>query len=211
MVVPFLALPFVGSVPVLERATLFAFPVAWFAFFGSIGKVDAHFLRHLLPSYPAVILGALHVWQRIATQDGQRRSIVLGAASILSAAWLPRGLTQSPEPPDTSRVAAAWVDYRVPPGGVVLTDQLLNNAIHYYTGHRHFPITLLVPRMPAVDLAALRRAARAEGNGEDWFLIAHSSEMASFRATYPELQLQEIRSGPTWEFYRVADIAEKDR
>jgi len=207
---PFLALPFIRSVAAVERVALFLFVTVWFAFFGTIAKVDPYFLRHLLPVYPAIILGSLHVWRWLAAGGGLRRPLVLGAVALLTVAWLPRGLVESPEPPDTSRVAAAWVDFRVPPRGVVLTDQLMNNAIYYYTGHRHFPLTLMVPRIPAVDLAALRRAAHAAGNWDDWFLIVHRSEVAGFRSTYPELQLEELHAGPTWDFYRVAAIAGSD-
>jgi hypothetical protein len=208
---PFIAFPFLKKAPLVERAALTVFVVAWFGFFGAVDKSEPFFLRYFLPIYPAVILGSVHLWHFLARTTRVPGPLVMASAVALSAAWiLPRALDEEPIQADTSRVAAAWVDYLVPPGAAILTDGALNGAVYYYTGHRHFPITLHVPRRQDVDVAMLKRAARAAGNGEDWFLLVPRWEMNDFQANYPELHVQVIHTGPTWRIYRIAAIEGAD-
>jgi hypothetical protein len=210
---PFFAFPFIKRVPAVQRTALTLFVVAWFGFFGAVDKSEPFFLRYFLPIYPAVILGSLHVWHSLARATGAPRPLVMASAVALSAAWiLPRALDEEPLQPDTSRVAAAWVDYLVPPGAAILTDDVLNGAVYYYTGRRHFPITLHVPRRQDVntDVAMLKRAARVAGEGEDWFLLVPRWEMTAFQANYPELHVQLIHTGPTWQLCRIAAIEGAD-
>jgi hypothetical protein len=209
--IPFLAFPFVKQCRRRENVALAIGALGWVAFFGRIAKVDAHFLRYLLPIYPAVILTGLQVWRWLSSRTARQAQAVLPGVVALTGAWLvPRALAEDPEPPDASRVAASWVDYRVPPEAGVLTDQLVNNALYYYLGHRRFPITLHMPRSPGTDLIALKRGARSAGDWEDWYVLLGQRELEGFRTAYPEVRLEEIRSAQGWQLFRVAAIGGSD-
>jgi hypothetical protein len=208
---PFLSFPFSKRFPWTLRAGLTLLTFGWIAFFGTIAKVDAHFLRYLLPIYPAVILGSLHVWRALSLKVAARAPLVFAGATVLTAGWLlPRAFDADPEPPDASRAAAAWVDYRVPPDAGVLTDQVINNALYYYLGHRRFPITVHMPRTPGTDLVVLKRGARSAGDWEDWYLLVRHGEIEDFRKVYPEVRLEEVRITQDWMLFRVAAIGGSD-
>jgi hypothetical protein len=154
-----------------------------------------------------MILGSMLVWQGLATAAGIRATAMSAGVPAATLAWIvPHGLAEDPNPGDTSRVAAAWVDYRVPPDALVLSDQVLNNAVYYYSGHRRFPATFYVPRVRGADYVALKQGAYAAGNWEDWFVVLHRYEVDGFRSAYPELSLEEVHTGPEWVLYRVTDV-----
>lgn len=207
----FLAFPFLERRPLLQRASVFLLVVVWFAFFGAFGGWDAHRLRYLLPMYPLIIWGGLHAWSHWAGTQRARRLVVLSVMAAGAALWIAsHGIDDDPETGDTSRVAAIWVDRIVPPGALLATDGLFNNAIYYYSGLRRFPATLDVERPDYADLEALQHAAHETGHPGDWFFLVHDFWVGRYRSAYPEMRLEEAASGPEWTLFRVSAILPRD-
>jgi hypothetical protein len=200
--VPFVAYPFLGSRPRAERLAVVGFVVAWVGLLALFPKIDPWFLRYLLPIYPMIVFGALHSWNYIANLKPR---ITLGLVTVCTGLWIGTRSEQGkgPPPPDSIRVAAAWVDYYVPPDGALLTNYIFNNAIYYYTGRRQFPLTFALPRPPGVDLLSLRSAAMAASDTGEWCVLLATDEIEAFSRSYPELELEELRRASDWRLFRV--------
>jgi hypothetical protein len=202
--VPFLAYPFLRGESWQKRGGLTLVVLGWFAFFGTFAPWDHEFVRYLLPVYPAIFVGGLLVWRDLFSGHALAKRL---AVTLLTAAWLvPRALAESPEPLDAARIAVGWLDDVAPKNALVFTDVVLNNAVHYYTDRRRFPVTLPLPRGDAVDLAGFASAVRATGNGADWYLLLRKFELEDFRASYPEMGVELVRSGSKWALYRITGI-----